>query len=231
MVAPRGGPPASWRLQIHGGLAALVVSLTRTPAAALVAVPAVLGTTELRAAPGDGGGTQAGDLVVVIAVVALVGCCVGLIALLRRALRSEPELDGGSDRGRGSTVWRSMVRHVCADGRSVVDLTTERTSGEPGSGLTLNQLGHLESRLSLLIGQLDDAEVGAPSLFVVQTLRTAAMQAENLNSLVQTERRLRLTSVHPSMALLDATALQVSKARTSLDEALRDVSQSINELD
>jgi len=171
------------------------------------------------------------DAIVFVGVVALAASCVVLLALFLRALRSEPDAEPGPGRARHSTVRTSRLRQLCTEGRSVVELTTVRTPGEPGSGLSLNQLGHVESRLDLLIAQLHEAEIGAPSPRVAQLLRRASVEAENLTSLVQTERRLRLTSLHPSTALLDATALQLSKARTSLDQALRDVSQSITELE
>lgn len=172
----------------------------------------------------------ANDQIVILVVLALLVFFLGWLALRRRAVASDATPEPGPAGRRDSTGWRSNVLHLCAEGRRIVELTTARTPGEPGSGLSLAQLGYVESQLDALIAQLGDVEIGAPTPLVAQSLRMASVEADNLNGLVQTERRLRLTSVHPSTALLDATALQLSKARSSLDQALREVSQSIAEL-
>lgn len=167
--------------------------------------------------------------IIIVGVVALVACGIGLLALVGRNLTSPS--DPVAARGSSRTTWNNEVSRICAEGRSVVELTAAKTPGEPGSGLSLSQLGEIETRLDLLIAQLHDVEAGAPSLLLAQSLRMASVQADNLKDLAHTERRLRLTSVNPRTALVDATALQLSKARTSLDDALRVVSQSINELE
>ncbi|MGI9611263.1 MAG: hypothetical protein ACR2QO_00020 [Acidimicrobiales bacterium] len=233
MIAARRGPPATRRLRaVPGASSFLTVSLAvpTVPNDSAAVGARLLAATE---AVATGGATAANnDWLVIVGVVAVVALGVALLALLQRASRTtstaEPSRPGhGGDSG----SWGNDVRKLCAEGRSIVELTTKRTGEEPGSGLSMSQLGQVESRLDVLVIELDEAEVGAPSPVIAQSLRIAAVEARNLKDLTQTERRLRLTSVHPSMALLDATALQLTKARTSLDQTLRDLSRSITELD
>lgn len=183
--------------------------------------------TEAWSAAAGSGGASNDDSLVVAGVLGLVVCCVGLLVLLWQARRSESAIGASPDRGGGSAAWPNEVRQVCAEGRSLVELTAETTPDEPGSGLSLHQLGEVASRLELLTAHVTEAERCAPSPTVAHRLRVASAHADNLCSLVETERRIRLTSAHPSTALLDATALQLNKARISLDDALRDVSRSL----
>lgn len=233
MVAPRRGPPACWRLCLTCGLLLLFFVLfdepglsAGTPSAS--AAPGGPGSSPVIAAVSTDDSATPANRALVAGIIALAACCMVLLALLARARRAEPKQ--GPARIVSSKGWRDRVQQACAEGRSVVEQTIPSTAGEPGSGLTLSQLGHIESRLDLLIALLDEIEIGAPSPHVAQSLRIGSVQARALNGVVQTERQLRLATVHPSTALLEATALQLTKARAALDQSLRQISHAIVEL-
>ncbi len=58
------------------------------------------------------------------------------------------------DQPKTSGAWQSGIARVCAAGREVIDLTAAPHPGEPGTGLTVEQLSLIESKLDLLVGRI-----------------------------------------------------------------------------
>jgi hypothetical protein len=130
-------------------------------------------------------------------------------------------------RGGAITNWPQRCNEVSVEGREVVNLAIAEPTGEHGSGLSMERLGQLEGRLDLLIAHLRDLRLSAPSEIGGQAIGLATTHACVLNDIVQTERRIRLSSVSPDEGLLDELVLQFATERCALDEALRDMSKSI----
>ena len=168
----------------------------------------------------DGDSSARSDDETLIVVVLVAGVILVLVTMLVRSERSpSPQ--------RSVSAWGGRAGRVCAEGQSTVDLTTVTHEGEPGSGLTLEQLRIVESRSDQLIANLRDLKLTAPSELAQCAVGTATNHACALRDAVQIEREIRLASVSPEGALLDATSLQLTEARVALDDALREVSSTI----
>lgn len=161
-----------------------------------------------------------------IAVLIVLGlCCIGLVVLLLRRRASAPLRPSS----RPATGWRERTTRACNEGRELVDLAADTQPGQPGSGLTIEQLRLVDVGLDLLVGELHDLEASAPSPQAAQSLRIATSHASAMKGIVQTERSLRLSLVTPDDSFLRATALHLSEERGLLDHSLRDIFTNVDE--
>lgn len=156
-----------------------------------------------------------------VVVVVVIGGSV-LIVLFFVLLRPR-RLEHRSRQQGGVSGWQMRANEICSQGREVIDLTTKTQPGEPGSGLTVEQLRKVEGRVEVLIGELHDMAVTAPSELTGRFVSVATLHAHALHDLVETERRIRLATIAPNVAMLNDTARQLTQERVALDESLRDM--------
>jgi hypothetical protein len=127
------------------------------------------------------------------------------------------------DHRRTSGAWQSGIASVCAAGREVIDLTAAPYPGEPGTGLTVDQLSLIESRLDLLVGRISDVQSIAPTREAAQRMSRAASHASSLNEALRTERRVRLSSTPSATQKLDTITVQFVSERSALDDVLGEI--------
>jgi len=121
--------------------------------------------------------------------------------------------------------WRRRTDGLSAAGREVIDLTANDNGADAVSGLTVNQLTTIESKLDLLVAQIHDAQAIAPTPEDEGRMKLAEMHATSLNETVRTMRRVRLTSVPTALERFDTLGLQLAAHRSALEDVLRGISR------
>ena len=220
---------------LMGALVVLLLMITIAPNAAAVQGGEEPATTQPTAddggsdnpstsAAGDGAASDSSNtqLIILTTITSLV---VIVLIATRRRTRPSPRAATGSFRH-----WPIRAESVVQEGREVVDLTMAGHPGEDASGLTVSELGNLASRLELLVAHLSDLKKTAPSADAHSALGLATAHASQLSGLVQTERRLHLSSSSPDETMLAGLAIQLASERTALDDALCTLSQSKEDL-
>ncbi len=175
---------------------------------------------------GDAGsviGLDASDGVFVVILIAGVAILAVATLVFLRSGSDQPS------RSNPAAETRAAEAEVCATGRDVIDLTALYSPDEPGTGLTVAQLSQIETKLDRLIVKIEGAASTARSQEAAQRLGLAKMHATSLRDAVQTERRLRLSSLTSDTQKLDTTALQIVSTRSELDDVLRQISKTIGE--
>ena len=146
-----------------------------------------------------------------------------IVVLIGTKVRTRPSQKPATGSFRN---WRTRANAVVQEGREVVDLTLADHPSEDESGLTVSQLGLLESRLELLVAHLSDLKMTAPSDHARNALSLSEAHVHQLSGLVQAERRLRLSSPSPDETMLAELGIQLVAERTALDQALHEFSRS-----
>lgn len=147
---------------------------------------------------------------------------IGVVLLVAAMFRTRR---GQSARPAPTDGWRSRAAGLCADGREVIDLTAVNRGDEAESGLTLDLLSDVESRLDLLIAQIHDVQAAAPTPEDARRIQLAELHATSLNETVRTMRRGRLKSAASSPARFETLALQLATHRSALDDVLAEIAR------
>ncbi|MGI9585603.1 MAG: hypothetical protein ACR2N7_08440 [Acidimicrobiia bacterium] len=156
--------------------------------------------------------------------VALLVLGVAVIAGAAFAFRHRPD---GSERTDAPNAWQKQAGKVCAAGREVIDLTTAHDPDERGLGLSIHELGEIETKLDLLVGKVRDVQPTAPNFEASHQLGLVAEHASSLNAVVQTERRVRLSTLDLKGQQLDTIILEFISERSALDDVLVEMSKEL----
>lgn len=140
-----------------------------------------------------------------------------IVATVFRARRGEPIQSTRTD------GWRHRAAGLCTAGREVIEVTVSDDEAE--GGLTVDQLGCIETRLDLLIAQIHDVQATAPTPEDARRMQLAELQAAALNETVRTMRRTRLKSAASTPERFETLTLQLATHRSALDDVLREIAQ------
>lgn len=133
----------------------------------------------------------------------------------------------GAKKANRSTAWHKRASDVCIAGHEVIDLASGHDPREPRIGLTMHELGVLETKLDLLVGQVRDVQPTAPTLDSSYRMNLVADHASSLNAVVRTERRVRLSSLDLRGQQLDTMVLEFVSERAALDDVIREMSDEL----
>jgi hypothetical protein len=158
----------------------------------------------------------------VYVAIAVVGIALIAVAAFR-AQRRPPE------QAEQPNAWRRRVAGVCAAGREVIDLTATGNGVESASGLTVDQLSAIESKLDLLNTRIRDVQATAPTPDDARQMGVAELHASSLVETVRTMRRVRLTSTTSALEQFETLGLQLATHRSALDDVLREISRGTGE--
>ncbi|MFW2382900.1 MAG: hypothetical protein ACN4GZ_14180 [Acidimicrobiales bacterium] len=158
----------------------------------------------------------------------IVVLLLGVVAIAAAAFafrRRGPARAGG--KADKPTAWRTRASDVCTVGREVIDLASEHDPREPRIGLTMHELGVLETKLDLLVGQVRDVQPIAPTIDASYRMSLVANHASSLNAVVRTERRVRLSSLDLRGQQLDTMVLEFVSERAALDDVIREMANEL----
>jgi hypothetical protein len=160
--------------------------------------------------------------------IAILVLGVAVVAAAAFAFRQQaPSTARGPSIAKGANGWQKRAGDVCAAGREVIDLTVVHRPGEPGTGLTLQELGTIETKLDLLLARARDVLPRAPTPEASYQMHLVGEHASSLNKAVRTERRVRLSSLDMSSRQLDTIVLEFVSERSALDDVLGEISRDI----
>ena len=109
----------------------------------------------------------------------------------------------------------------------MIDFSVVNRPGEPGTGLTLQELGVVETKLDLLLARARDVLPGAPTPAACYQINLVAEHASSLIAVVRTERRVRVSSLDMRRQQLDTIALEFVSERSALDNVLAEISRDM----
>lgn len=163
----------------------------------------------------------------VVSAVAIDGIfvAIGVIGVLLIVFAVFRARSGQPAQPKRTDGWRSRAAGLYSSGREVIDLTAADDGAEGGSGLAVDQLSAVESRLDLLIAQIHDVQASAPTPEDARRIQLAERHAASLNETVRTMRRGRLKSAASTPERFETLALQLAIHRSALDDALREIAQ------